>query len=88
MLYTNEEQRRAALTPLRKILGFNISDKTTPDGIVEMVIGVLLFLILLEEDKNELGDGGSDPSTQAGLSLWRAWAQAKVCYGCSFPFQC
>jgi hypothetical protein len=43
-----------------------------------MVIGVLLFLILLEEDKNELGDGGSDPSTQTGLSLGRAWAQAKV----------
>jgi hypothetical protein len=84
-VYKNEVLRREALTPLlRKILGVNIqmimnSDKTTPDGIVEMVIGVLLFLIMLEEDKNEFGDGGSDPSTQAGLSLGRAWAQAKVC---------
>lgn len=83
-LYRNEERRRAALTPLlRKILGFNTQmtmnpDKTTPDGIVEMAIGVLLFLIFLEEDKNELGDGGLDLSTQAGLSLGCAWAQPKV----------
>ncbi len=90
-LYKSEEKRREALTPLlRKILGINIQmvmngDKTTPDRIAEMVTGVLLFLILLEEDKNEFGDGGSDPSTQAGLSLLRAWAQAKVCYCFSLP---
>jgi hypothetical protein len=93
-LYKSEEKRREALTPLlREILGINIQmvmngDKTTPDGIAEMVIGVLLFLILLKEDKNEFGDGGSDPSTQAGLSLARAWAQVKVCYCFSLPFHC
>ncbi len=91
-VYKSEEERREALTPLlRNVLGVNIqmvanADKTTPDGTVEMLIGLLLFLILLKEDKNEIGDGGSDPSTQAGFSLGRAWAQAKVCYGCSLPF--
>jgi len=61
-------------------------DKATPDGIAEMVIGVLLFLILLKEDKNEFGDSVSDPSTQAGLSLGHAWVQAKVLF--SLPFHC
>jgi len=71
-VYKSEVDRRKALTPLlRNILGVNIqmvanTDKTTPDGTVEM-IGVLPFLILLQEDKNEMGDGGSDPSTQAGF---------------------
>ena len=91
-VYKTEEERREALTPLlRNILGVNIqmvanADKTTPDGVVEMLLGVLLFLILLKEDKNEIGDGGSDPSTQAGLSLGHAWAQAKVCYGSPLRF--
>jgi len=42
-----------------------------------MALGILLFLLFLEEDKNELGDGGSDPSTQNGLSTARCWAQDK-----------
>jgi hypothetical protein len=84
-IYANEEERQAALTPLLcNILNVNIQmilnkDKTNPDGIVEMALGILLFLIFLEEDKNELGDGGSDPSTQNGLSTARCWAQDKVC---------
>jgi len=59
-VYKSEEKRREALTPLlRKILGINIQmvmngDKTTPDGIAEVLKGVLLFLILLEEKKNVL----------------------------------
>jgi hypothetical protein len=83
-IYASEEERRAALTPLlRDILNVNIQmilnkDKTNPDGIVEMALGILLFMIFLEEDKNELGDGGSDPSTQTGLSIARCWAQDKV----------
>ena len=32
----------------------------------------------IEEDKNEFGDGGSDPSTQVGLSYGRFWAQTNV----------
>jgi hypothetical protein len=35
-------------------------------------------LVLLKEDKNEIGDGGCDPSTQAGLSAVRFWVQFEV----------
>jgi hypothetical protein len=35
-------------------------------------------LLLLKEDENEFGDGGCDPSTQAGLSSARHWVQSKV----------
>ena len=84
-IYESEEKRRKVLAPLLcAILDVNIQtilneDKTNPDGIVEMVKNMLLFLTFLQEDKNELGDGGSDPSTQAGLSVARCWAQPRVC---------
>jgi hypothetical protein len=76
-IYESEEKRRKVLTPLLcAILEVNMQmilneDKTNPDGIVELVTHLLHFMILLREDKNEFGDGGSDPSTQAGLSAGR-----------------
>jgi hypothetical protein len=84
-IYESEEKRRKVLTPLLcAILDVNIQmilneDKTNPDGIVEVVKNTLHFMILLQEDKNELGDGGSDASNQAGLSAGRCWAQPRVC---------
>ena len=84
-IYESEEDRRITLTPLLcDILDVNIQtilneDKTNPDGMVEEVKNRLLFLIFLKEDKNEFGDGGSDPSTQAGLSAARSWSQSRVC---------
>ena len=81
-IYESEETRRKVLTPLLcAILDVNIQmisneDKTNPDGIVETPKNMLLFL---KEDKNEFGEGGSDPSTQAGLSAGRCWAQPRVC---------
>ena len=84
-IYESEEKRRKVLTPLLcAILDVNIQtilneDKTNPDGIVEVTKNMLHSLILLQEDKNEFGDGGSDPSTQAGLSAGRCWAQPRVC---------
>jgi hypothetical protein len=83
-IYKSEQERRKALSPLLcAILDVNVQsilndDKTNPDGIVEMAQGTSLFMIYLEEDKNEVGDGGSDPSTQAGLSVGRCWAQPRV----------
>ena len=82
-IYKSEEKRRAELMPLLcTILGVDIQmilneDKTNPDGIVETVNN-LARCLLLKEDKNEFGDGGSDPSTQAGLSAGRCWAQSRV----------
>ena len=84
-IYESEEKCRKVLTPLLcTILDVNIQmilneDKTNPDGIVELVKkNMLHFMIFLLEDKNEFGDGGSDPSTQAGLSAGRCWAQSRV----------
>jgi hypothetical protein len=83
-IYKSEEIRRAELTPLLcAVLGVDIQmilneDKTNPDGIVEKVDNLARWFLLLKEDKNEFGDGGSDPSTQAGLSAARCWAQSRV----------
>ena len=35
-------------------------------------------MVFLKEDKTELGNGHSDPSTQAGLSYACAWVQSDV----------
>jgi hypothetical protein len=83
-IYPTEDKRRAELNPLlSKLLGEHIqavvnNDKTCPDGIVEFIIEMGLAATLHEEDKNELGDGGSDPSTQVSFSFARCWAQSKV----------
>ena len=86
-IYENEEKRRAVLNPrLCGMLGVNIqmivnADKTTPDGIVELVQEEknTRSLCCLQEDKNEYGDGNSGPATQTGLSVGRCWAQDRVC---------
>ena len=57
-------------------------DMTKPDSIVttEVLVGgeSKLAAICIKEDKNEIGDGNSDPSIQAGLSYGRFWAQKNV----------
>ena len=83
-IYASEDKRRVELTPLLcNIFGVDIQmiqneDKTNPDGIAELVTNPGRILLLLKEDKNEFGEGGSDPSTQAGLSMGRCWAQFRV----------
>ncbi|KAK2464712.1 hypothetical protein APHAL10511_003288 [Amanita phalloides] len=83
--YTSEDKRRSELTKfLPDIIGQPIelaynSDNTRPDGMVRHQTQAWgPAVILLKEDKNELGDGGSDPSTQVGLSYARTWAQNDV----------
>ena len=84
-IYGSEQERRNVLTPLLcTILDVNIQailneDRTNADSIVEVANGTLISLIFLQELKNEFGDGGSDPSTQTGLSVGRCWAQPRVC---------
>jgi hypothetical protein len=83
-IYPSEVERCAVLQPLlSRILGVFIQsivnrDKTSSDGTVEFSTTVGPAACLLEEDKNEFGDGHSDPSTQVGLSFTRFWAQGKV----------
>jgi hypothetical protein len=81
-IYASEAVPRNALTPLlHNVLGADIqmisNDMTNPDGIVELLANPGRIM-LLKEDKNEFGEGGSDPSTQTGLSLGRCWAQDRV----------
>ena len=85
-IFASETVRRTALSPLLcDILSVNIQtiqndDKTTADGTAKLgtKAGRMSFSFLLEEDKNEFGEGGSDPSTQVGLSAVRSWAQDEV----------
>lgn len=85
-IFANETVRRIKLSPLLcDILGVNIQtiqndDKTTADGTAKSGTKVddMSFSCLFEEDKNEIGDGLSDPSTQVGLSAARSWAQKEV----------
>ena len=56
-------------------------DLTSADGAVSVtLIGDIheTVAILQAEDKREFGEGGSDPSTQAGLSMIRNWVQHNV----------
>ncbi|KAG5635474.1 hypothetical protein H0H81_011102 [Sphagnurus paluster] len=83
-IYKNEDTRRSAIRPkLLDVLSVGMEkivnlDSTSADGMV--VTHVLMMgevaAIGIEEDKNEFGDGGSDPSTQTGLSYGRFWAQS------------
>jgi hypothetical protein len=83
-IYANESIRRTALkTILSELIGFPISlegnnDNTRPDGMVKCKTLCGSALLLLKEDKTELANGHSDPSTQAGLSYARAWVQSDV----------
>ena len=88
-VYENERKRRDKLNPLlSEVLGVHIqaivnSDNTRPDGVVELSTPIGFATIMQEEDKNEKGDGNSDPSAQAGFSYARTWAQDKVFILCS-----
>jgi hypothetical protein len=84
-IYPDEDKRRSELNPLlTDVLGHHIqavvnSDKTCPDSIVEFYIdGIGPAASMHEEDKNENGDGGSDPATQAAFTFAHGWAQSKV----------
>jgi hypothetical protein len=86
-IYTNEGTRRSAIRPkLLNVISVGMEkivnlDSTSADGMVVTQASVMLgevAAIAIEEDKNEFGDRGSDPSTQAGLSYGRFWAQ-KMC---------
>ena len=85
-IYKTEDMWRSAIRPklldvisvgMKKIINL---DSTSADGMVvsqALVVGVVAAIVI-EEDKNEFGDGGSNPSTQAGLSYGRFWAQTNV----------
>lgn len=53
-------------------------DETEVDDIFKMTINTAQFMTLILEWRQELGKGGCDPSTQAGLSMKRAWLESTV----------
>lgn len=86
-LYEREEQRKPVIFPhLAAALSAGVTkivnlDLTSPDGAVSLpLMGDIheTVALLLAEDKREIGEGGSDPSIQAGLSMIRFWAQKNV----------
>lgn len=85
-IYESEEVRRVKLRPhLCSILAAALvtttnADKTSPDGVVSINLEHIyeVAITLLSEEKNEFGNGGCDPSTQAGLSGVRFWVQDEV----------
>ncbi|RXW17232.1 hypothetical protein EST38_g8622 [Candolleomyces aberdarensis] len=72
--------RRFLRRLLAKILGCSIDsveepDTTTLDGMYAVRVEDVLVSFLIIELKGELGDSGSDPTTQAGLSMKHTWIQ-------------
>jgi hypothetical protein len=70
-------------TKLTEILGLDVHeepnvDKSSADGVHMFIVDQMRLPLLIVELKRELGDGGCDPSTQAGLSMRRSWIQDKV----------
>ena len=80
-----KEIPRNAMTrhKLRQILEVDVrqetnDDGTSPDGIYMFMVNGFRIPLFNMEFKRELGDGASDPSTQVGLSMKRAWIQKAV----------
>ena len=68
---------------LRRILQTEVheepnTDGTIPDGIITLQIDDARIAFLILELKQELGEGGCDPTTQAGLSMKRSWIDPSV----------
>lgn len=55
-------------------------DKSKPDGVI-MINGTGTPCVFMEW-KREIGEGGSDPSYQVGLSMKRSWIHPSVGYNC------
>jgi hypothetical protein len=77
-IYEKEDHRKPAIFPylavalstgMTKIVNL---DPTSPDGAISLPLAGEIHetvALLLAEDKREVGKGGSDPSTQASLSM-------------------
>ena len=54
------------------------SDATSADGVITLQVSDARIVFLILELKRELGEGGCDPSLQAGLSMKRSWINPSV----------
>ena len=87
-VYLSEEYRKKIKAQLCKTLVKILvnaeadNDETEADDILKMTINTAQFMTLALEWRRELGEGGCDSSTQAGLSMKRAWLESNVGYNC------
>jgi hypothetical protein len=87
-IYLSEEYLMKIKAQLRQVLVkilFNAKaddDETEADVILKTMINSAQFMTLALEWRRELGEGGYDSSTQAGLSMKRAWLESNVGYNC------
>ncbi|KAF8316230.1 uncharacterized protein EI90DRAFT_3173059 [Cantharellus anzutake] len=83
-IYRSEEERRLKIKPIlgkiigRSLLAVRNDDFTAPDGSVMGSHPGPASYILVNEGKKEIGDGGSDPSTQAAFSFLRRYQQEEA----------
>ncbi|KAG6379741.1 hypothetical protein JVT61DRAFT_10276 [Boletus reticuloceps] len=91
LIYDGENTRRKEIGPvLSKAIGrflgsITNSDKTSLDFVVQSSHGELPTYLIIDEEKNEFGDGGSDPSVQASFSFLRLFCQPEVMTSQVFP---
>lgn len=84
LIYAKEDHRRGYLkSALTKVINYplanvNNPDKTSPDLVAMGQCGSLQTYLVVAEDKNEFGDGGSDPSVRAAFSFQRIFCQEQV----------
>jgi len=70
-------------TRLRKILKQDIheewnADGTSVDAVYMLQVGDCRISLLIAEFKRILGEGGCDPSIQAGITCRRTWIEESV----------
>jgi len=81
ILFSSEKEFSSAVDPLLEILldhqfikGKNTEDRVSADNVIEIESG----LLLVEEAKLAIGEGGCDPSTQVCISMRRHWIDRSV----------
>jgi hypothetical protein len=91
VIYLSEASRRDQLKSyLQNVIGHPLvfisnADRTAPDFVALSPVGFHQAYLVVGEEKNELGDGGSDPSTQAPLSYAQIYRQADVKHSILLP---
>lgn len=88
LIYPSEASRQGDLKsrlagvlcrPLISTINHNgTQDGTRPDFQVLGSVGSHSLHLVVGEEKNEFGDGGSDPLTRVGLSYWQIFRQEYV----------
>ena len=90
-IFSTEENGKGINPQLRQVLSRILGDvvfqatnfdATAADGVITVTIGSAHITTLILEWKKEIGEGGCDSSTQAGLSMKRTWLDPNVSYNC------